>query len=88
MIYILTFFGKYNFLSLFTWSSIKTHFPLYCRVINFAKTIVQIICGCVHIIPGVVVCTCNPAILEAEFRDGAGSIPVEGNRPAIGGSIV
>ena len=29
-----------------------------------------------YIKPGVVVCTCNPATLETEFRDGLGSIPV------------
>ena len=38
--------------------------------------------------PGVVACTCNPATLEAEFRNGAGSIPVGGNSPSIGGWIV
>ena len=32
--------------------------------------------------------TCNPATLEAEFRNGVGSITVEGNSPSIGGSIV
>ena len=35
-----------------------------------------------------VACTCNPATLEAEFRDGVGSIPVGGNSPLIGGWIV
>ena len=29
----------------------------------------------------VVACTCNPATLEAEFRNGVGSIPVAGNSP-------
>ena len=38
--------------------------------------------------PGVVACTCNPATMEAEFRDGVGSIPVWGNGPSIGGWIV
>ena len=38
--------------------------------------------------PGVVACTCNPATLEAEFRNGVGSIPVGGNSPSIGGWIV
>ena len=38
--------------------------------------------------PGVVACTCNPATLEAEFRNGVGSVPVEGNSPSIGGWIV
>ena len=28
---------------------------------------------------GVVSCTCNPVNLEAEFRNGVGSIPVGGN---------
>ena len=37
---------------------------------------------------GVVTCTCNPATLEAEFRNGVGSIPVGGNSPSIGGWIV
>ena len=36
---------------------------------------------------GVVVCTCNPATLEAEFRNGVGSIPAGGNSPSIGGWI-
>ena len=34
--------------------------------------------------PGVVACACNPATLKAEFRNGVGSIPVEGNSPSIG----
>ena len=38
--------------------------------------------------PGVVACTCNPATLEAEFRNGVGSIPVGGNSSSIGGWIV
>ena len=38
--------------------------------------------------PGVVACTCNPATLEAEFRNGAGSVPVGGNSSFIGGWIV
>ena len=38
--------------------------------------------------PGVVACTCNPATLEAEFRNGVGSIPVGVNSPSIGGWIV
>ena len=32
-----------------------------------------------------VACTCNPATLDAEFRNGLGSIPVRGNSPSIGG---
>ena len=32
---------------------------------------------------GVVACTCNPATMEAEFRNGVGSIPVGGNSPSI-----
>ena len=38
-------------------------------------------------IPGVVVCTCNPATLEVDFRNGVGSIPVGGNS-LTGGWIV
>ena len=38
--------------------------------------------------PGVVACTCNPATVEAEFRNGVGSIPVGGNSPSIGRWIV
>ena len=38
--------------------------------------------------PGVVLCTCNPATLEAKFRNGVGSILVGGNSPSIGGWIV
>ena len=37
---------------------------------------------------GVVECTCNPVTLEAEFRNGLGSIIVGGNTPSIGGWIV
>ena len=48
MISILAFSVKYNFLSLFTWIRVKTDFSLYCPVINFAKIIVQIICGYVQ----------------------------------------
>ena len=36
----------------------------------------------------VVACTCNPATLETEFRNGVGSIPVGGNSSSIGGWIV
>ena len=36
----------------------------------------------------VVACTCNSATLEAEFRNGVGSILAEGNSPSIGGWIV
>ena len=32
--------------------------------------------------------TCNPAALEAEFRNGVGSIPVGVNSPSISGWIV
>ena len=38
--------------------------------------------------PGVVVYTCDLAILEAEFRNGFSSVPVGGNSPFIGGWIV
>ena len=37
--------------------------------------------------PGVVACTCNPATLEAEFRNGVNSKPARG-KPSIGGWIV
>ena len=33
----------------------------------------------------VVACTCNSATLEAEFRNGVGSILAGGNSPSIGG---
>ena len=36
----------------------------------------------------VVVCTCNPATLETEFRNGVGSIPVGDSSPSIDGWIV
>ena len=36
----------------------------------------------------VVACICNPATLEAAFQNGAGSVPVGGNSPSIGGWIV
>ena len=35
-----------------------------------------------------VACTCNPATLESEFRNGVGSIPVGGNSPSVVGWIV
>ena len=35
--------------------------------------------------PCVAACTCNPATLEAEFRNGVGSIQVGGNSPSKGG---
>ena len=38
--------------------------------------------------PGVVACTCNPATLEAEFRNGVVPIPVGSNSSSIGGWIV
>ena len=41
-----------------------------------------------YFMPGVVACTCNPATLEVEFRNGVGSIPVGGNSSLIGGWIV
>ena len=37
---------------------------------------------------GVVACTCNPATLEAEFRNDVGSIIAGGNSPSIDGWIV
>ena len=38
--------------------------------------------------PNVVACTSNPATLKAEFRNGLGSIPFEGNSLSIGECIV
>ena len=38
--------------------------------------------------PDVAACTCNPATLEAEFRNGVGSIPAGANSPSVGGWIV
>ena len=38
--------------------------------------------------PGVVVCTRNPATLEAELCNGVGSITAGGNSPSTGGWIV
>ena len=35
--------------------------------------------------PGVVASTYNPAILEAEFQNGMGVIPIGANSPSIGG---
>ena len=43
---------------------------------------------CHVIMPGVLVCTCNLATLENEFRNGVDSIPVGGNSPSMGGWIV
>ena len=59
-------------------SQILKNFPLHA---NHAGAFVGLL-------PGVVACTCNPATLEAEFRNGVGSIPVGGNSPSIGGWIV
>ena len=36
----------------------------------------------------VVACTCNPATLETEFRNGVGSVPVGDSSPSIDGWIV
>ena len=33
--------------------------------------------------PVVVACTCNPTTLEADFRNGVGSVPVGGNGLSI-----
>ena len=41
-----------------------------------------------HCLPGVVACTCNPATLEAEFRNGVSLIPVGSNSLLIGGWFV
>ena len=38
--------------------------------------------------PVVVACTCNPATLDAKFRNGVGLIPAVGSSPSIGGWIV
>ena len=34
---------------------------------------------------GVLACKYNPAILQADFWEGVGSIPVGGNSPSVGG---
>ena len=39
----------------------------------------------INIMSDVVACTCNPATLEAEFRNGVATIPVGGNSPSTGG---
>ena len=39
-------------------------------------------------LPGLLACSCNPATLEAEFRNGVGSIPVVGNSTSIAGLMV
>ena len=41
-----------------------------------------------HIFKHLAEFTCNPVTLEAEFRIGVGSIPVEGKCPSIDGWIV
>ena len=38
--------------------------------------------GTKKLLPGLVACICNPATLEAEFRNCVDSIPVGGNSPA------
>ena len=42
----------------------------------------------VHEVSSVVACTCNPARLAAEFRNGVDSILVMGYSPSVGGKIV
>ena len=65
---------------------------LKCRPIAFTsyKTFLKtkIVSTDLNTKPGVVACTCNPAALEVEFRNGVASIPVWGNSPLIGGWIV
>ena len=53
--------------------AVKSKFINYCVCIVFSS---------------VVACTCNPATLEAKFRNRVGSIPAGGNSPLIGGWIV
>ena len=40
------------------------------------------------VLTGVVACTCNPGILDAEFRNSVGSMPVGDNSPSVWGWIV
>ena len=44
--------------------------------------------ACTCNLPGVMACTSNKAFLEAEFRNGVGSVPIGGNSSSIGGWIV
>ena len=53
-----------------------------------ASLIIISVKECCQRSPDVVVCTCNPATLEAELRKGVDSIPVGGNSHSIGGWIV
>ena len=41
-----------------------------------------------HPVPVVVLQTCNPANLEAEFQNTVGSVPVGGISPLVGGGIM
>ena len=54
----------------------------YCIYVHYIK-----LCQIMSML-GVVPCTCNPATLDAEFRNRVGLIPVGGNSPLIGGWIV
>ena len=51
----------------------------FCTLENVKKPLVWIL------VQGVVACTCNPAVLESEFRHDVCSIPVVGNSPLTGG---
>ena len=65
-------------------SSLQENSPLQENS-SFRQGITMRKCKTKSIQPGVVACTCNPATLEAEFRNGVGSVPVGGNSPSIGG---
>ena len=58
------------------------------RKVIFSQGILQLNHSPIFTIPGVVACTCNPATLKAQLRNGLGSLPVRGNSPSIGGWIV
>ena len=68
-------------------SSLQENSPLQENS-SFRQGITMRKCKTKSIQPGVVACTCNPATLEAEFRNGVCLTPVGGNIPAIGGWIV
>ena len=60
----------------------------YSPILKWISDLTDFFLNSKNLIPGVVACTCNPAALEAEFRNSVGSVPVGGNSPSIGGWIV
>ena len=64
------------------------HTCLFYLIFQVLKVLLIKICTVEPADPGLVACTCNPATLEAEFRNGVGSIRVRGNSASIGGWIV